>query len=460
MSLLARAVLLWSRPTLSQAQALRDAAPEERRIAARQLGDAEAGEAEVAVEALMGALGDPSEEVRAAAIESLGGLTESAYRVKGADPPWGRAVLRMLRESLRDERPAVRAASAGGLRAIYGAAASRRALPPETDRAMEALLITFDDAASEVRVQSGEALAQMAPLVTSGPPRELVTALESDSESTRILAARALGGFTHEVDPLASSLFRAFRRGDGQTRSECGSSLARLSLSAAAVPVFVEGLGDPDRETRFQAAVILSKLGRNATRAVPSLIPVLSAPFDPTWIPRNNLHESYYDPACKAAEALGEIAPGTSQAQAATSALLAILDSPEDWRRRSAIQALAKFRPPTSSTIEILMAAYRRSGGSGDGPALAWTLGHIAPDTDRAGEVVQLLGEALDSDSNWLRSTSATALARFGPEASGTIPRLRTLLIDPDANVRAAAASALRAIEASGAIDRPLTPSG
>ena len=85
----------------------------------------------------------------------------------------------------------------------------------------------------------------------------------------------------------------------------------------------------------------------------------------------------------------------------------------------------------------------------------ASALGRIAPDTPHADQAVAALIEFLGVDhpvfaKRWVLQSAINALAKFGPKASGAIPRLLELQLGDDEEVRKAATTALASIQPAG----------
>jgi HEAT repeat protein len=66
--------------------------------------------------------------------------------------------------------------------------------------------------------------------------------------------------------------------------------------------------------------------------------------------------------------------------------------------------------------------------------------------TGEAERVVPALAETLRDDNPYVRHDSATALAKFGPEARAAASRLTAALKDKDPSVRRAAEAALKKV--------------
>jgi HEAT repeat protein len=85
---------------------------------------------------------------------------------------------------------------------------------------------------------------------------------------------------------------------------------------------------------------------------------------------------------------------------------------------------------------------------SGAAAEAAKELGELHREPDLA---VPALIQSLQSDDNYLREWSATALGKFGSQAKPAVTALTKALNDSDARVRRQAAAALKRINAAAA---------
>jgi hypothetical protein len=197
--------------------------------------------------------------------------------------------------------------------------------------------------------------------------------------------------------------------------------------------------------TGLIAAAVLGEVGADAGASIPALVGMLSEPPGAEMKSRKRRPDPMrWDPACRAALALGEIAPATPRAGEAAEALISVLRGPApDARRAMAAEGLSRFGPEiTGPALPLLLAVLNETAGK-DGhpaPSICLALGRTAPGTPRAGEAVAALSAALHSGWGDTRSAAAKALAEFGPQARSALPRLRALgQTDPDPGAQAAA---------------------
>jgi hypothetical protein len=177
-------------------------------------------------------------------------------------------------------------------------------------------------------------------------------------------------------------------------------ALTRLKdVSPAAVPALTRRLDDDEPFIRFEAAILLGRIGPPAEAAGGKLLKLLSAPNG-----RGGLE-------IQAAQSLVRIRPEAKDSAAVHEVLLRNLKDVE-WN----VQLEA-----------------------------AWALGNLGPSAEFA---VPALTESL-RDAEWnVREASAQALGRVGPSARAAVPALEKARGDEVAQVRTAAAEALKNIRA------------
>ena len=161
----------------------------------------------------------------------------------------------------------------------------------------------------------------------------------------------------------------------------------------AEVNAYIQQLGDPNIQVRFDAAETLGRFGPEASAAIPALI--------------ETLQDSNHYVRTRAAYTLGEIGP---EASAAIPTLLQMLQDPDP-----------------------------RHGGNILGTA-AWALIQIGPEASIA---IPAFTEALADPDAGVRVRAAQALAAIGPEAIAAAPALEVLLQDSYPRVRIYSADAL-----------------
>ncbi len=368
---------------------------------------------------LVGLLGDPRAEVRAAAANSLGIIATSS--VGG---------------SRRGRRPSPKEAS------------------PTLDVETAAGILTglLEDADVAVRLAAIGAMGAIAPKANGEPPRPLFAALEKGSVEDRAAAAMALAGYRNGLDSSIPILLRNVERDGLPVHKAYISALGRIrppAVSAAVVPVLIAALGSRDRDVRLQVVSMLSRLAPDARPAIPGLIAILNEPTESDRrVPDRSPYPTFTGPAHSAAQALSQIARGTESAGPVMAALVEVVKSGHRQRRGSAATALGDFGPAAVAAIPALTAFLKEAAASEaptrDGVAAARALGRIAPSTPAASDVVAALTDALRSKTGLTREAAIQALAPFGSKAASAIPLIRELKEkDPETSVRAAAADTL-----------------
>ncbi|MDR3634940.1 MAG: HEAT repeat domain-containing protein [Isosphaeraceae bacterium] len=450
-----RVVLDSVTPVRKWARDVRYSATEQRREAARRLGSLTAEEIKTAVPALLDAIGDEDEQVAVTAVQSLGSAGQAALR--GRDTGSTQVAIEALTAALKDGRAAVRTAAAKGMRTVV----EGDTLETEAAGALTtALSGAMNDPSDAVRSMSAAALGSIGAHYTIDPPQALVEALDGDtSHGVRRASAQSLGRFRKGRDRVTLALLRALSVDEPGTRAACDSALDALRFdkgkprSAAIVPALIEALGSRERRARYHAAAILGEIGPEAAVGIPSLIRMLQEPVNSD---RDGLRSdpASWDPSGQAALALGRVAPGTRRAHEVIGALTEVIRAPGLGRRRAmAAEALAEFdRKQLEPAVPVLLAVLTETVGIAGPPApsVCMALGRAAPGTPQAGEAVSALTAVLDSDWEYTRRNAAKALAGFGRQAGGALPRLRVAAVEGGRPfVRDAAAAAVAAIEAA-----------
>jgi HEAT repeat protein len=256
--------------------------------------------------------------------------------------------------------------------------------------------------------------------------RRLAGFLKSDDPKQRVAAAQALV----ELDPdpeISRPIIRKVM--DGASAEVLHAAMdAVASLGEKALPRMIDALEAP--EVRARAAAIIGRMGPKAKRAVPALVDALADPDPET---RNEV-----------LFALASIGPG---AEGAVSAVANNALSDTDMNvRYAACYALGSIGPAAKSA----KAALRGNLASPDeflAMASAWALARIDPGcTETAPKSVPLLCSALEQPDAMTRLHAAESLGLLGPLAKDAAGALKKALQDANADVRDAAAKALKAI--------------
>ncbi|MDG3002685.1 HEAT repeat domain-containing protein [Paludisphaera mucosa] len=430
---------------------------EQRREAAAELARPTGPEVPAVVPALIAAVRDADEKVAILAAESLAQAGRTAIRV--GDPDSTRQASAGLVAALNDAREVVRMQAALGLAAFD--AGSIRGV--DAAACTEALAEALGDRSEAVRLSAAKALGG----VGTGAVglRALTAALKVDpSRGVREEAAQSLGRYATGCDEATVALLAGLEDDDLRVRNACQSGLHAIigdkkPRSAAIVPELTAALGGREPLVRAHAATVLGEIGAEAAASIPALLELLKEGGEPGSMTMTDQFWMHWNPAGRAASALGRIAPSTPRAGEAAAALIAVLrDDPLDYKRARAAEGLAEFGPSfTEPALPILLAALNESipnpGPDSPAPFYCIALGRIALGGPRAGDAVAALSAALDSQDSETRLEAARALAGFGPASGPALPRLRELVKGEaeGGGVGIAARSAVRRIEAASA---------
>ncbi len=226
------------------------------------------------------------------------------------------------------------------------------------------------------------------------------------------------------------------------------------AITPAVAPAIIAALHVPDRSARVTLVALVGRLELDPRATVPALIAVLREPVDSDVKAggRGDTDGSDSEPPQAAARALGEVAPGTPQADETMAALLEVVRSGPAQRRASAAGGLGAFGPAAGSAVPALIDLLKDAGWAREptvaGNAAARALGKIAPGTSAADEALAALIAALRSPGMSTRAGAVYALSAFGPKAAAAVPAIRELEEkDPDPRVRREATAALKKIK-------------
>ena len=418
-----------------QRQLLHLAAPEteDRRRAVEALGEIGPVSPEV-VPALLNALGDTAEDVRAATAKALGSIG-----------PVSPEVVPALLNALGDAAEDVRAATAKALGEIG----------PAVTEAVPKLLAALDDAEMDVRWAAAQALGNIGPAAAEAVPRLLVALSASQSES-RTWAATALAGIGPSVPGVMPALISALGDAEMDVRAVTAEAIGNIGPAAVeAVPALITALGDAEAYVRGGAAAAFGRIGPAATEAVPALLATLGdadagvrrataealgnigpAAAKAVLTLSTALRDNEWTVRLATAETLGRIGPA---AAGAVPALITALNAPELYIRAATAETLGRIGPAAAEAVPALITALG-DADRGVRAVAAKALGEIGP---AAAEAVPALMATLGDAEEVVRAAAATALGRIGPAAAEAVPALITALGDADRGVRGGAAMAL-----------------
>jgi HEAT repeat protein len=450
---------IWqSAPVYQMAKAVRSGSIVDRTEAIGSLGNVSKEDVVVAIPILINLLGDEDERIQIQAALALGtsGLSATAAGPEGLQQL--QLASRALVQALQDARPGVRMAAISALASLarvnQGKVVSTQMYDPVW--VMGALLKILDDPSDTLRLKACETISVVcrsqraagSRALEGPPPSRLVKAFQDDASiEVRGAAAAALGFFRLGDGEEIRGLVDGLRSDSDKLRGGCQSALWTLVPRTEAIPYFLTLLKDKDEYIRSTSINVLGRLRAEAQEAVPALIAVTKEPYGPVFVWPDDV--AWREPAFRAAQALGMIAPGTPKADEAIAALEVMLGSKVESRREVAAWQLESFRPVPVSTLKALVTVATRPDADTDAfPYAIRSVAKLAPGSSESGRVVSALIEILDSKAKVRRASAALALAEFGKAAAPALERLRELEAnDPDGIVRQNAAVALKVIE-------------
>lgn len=248
--------------------------------------------------------------------------------------------------------------------------------------------------------------------------------LDADAD-VRLAAAEALGHL--KADPaLLEVLARELGRGDVPLRRAIVKTLRGLGPAAAAtIPAVAAVLDHADPDLRADAAQALGGLGGGSEAAVRALSGALR---DVAWRVR-----------ARAVRALAE-----NGGVLAETALISALRDSDMWVRLEVIRAVAEL---PSRDPQVVVPVFEGALQDAE-PLVRW---EAVRALERVGEPgVPVLMKALHNDEDGTRWSAAGSLGRMGTRAANALPALRAMAAsDPNSTVRAAAAGAVRQLEAA-----------
>ena len=197
--------------------------------------------------ALIKLLSGPHTQIRVHAAYALGRTGRS-----------DEARLALIR-ALKDENEGVRANAAQGLGNIECDACD----------AIPALINATKDIESPVRKNALIALEKIGP--EHGVLRAITEALVDDSVEVRITAVRSLGSFGRGAKSAVGDVINCLGDTDASMRMYCAHTLGRIGAEPEVVQALIGALLDPDPRVRSNACQALANIGPPAKDAVPYL---------------------------------------------------------------------------------------------------------------------------------------------------------------------------------------------
>jgi HEAT repeat protein/tetratricopeptide (TPR) repeat protein len=382
------------------------------------MGDA----AKPAIPAVVETLGDSDAKVRYRAVIVLGNLwsgIENGPEIEAAVP----SLVKLLKDN--DEYTRRRALHA--LRMIGPAA--RAAIPTLNEISRDRNNPLHIDAFSAINVIERPATDDVSALAALLKGQDAKVRGQA-AERLYTISMRAVllsGSFKGEA--AIPPLIEALKDPESKVRYHSLSALVNLMYNATppdlgvVIPTVTELLKDADRGTRWQAALLLGKIGPRSRAAVPLLTQTLSDDYDAA--------------RSSAAYALGEIGPDS---KVAVPALLKLLKDPDANVRESAATALAKVEPGSARVVVAALSEDLKHEKPEFWGRAARALGNFASE---AKPTVPLLADKLKTENYFWRHEVVRTLEKIGPGAREAVPALRSVLNDRVDYIRVAAAVAL-----------------
>jgi len=366
--------------------------------------------AKPAITPLTGLLNDESAETRREALIALGRIGPDAAPVVDA-----------IAKRLEDSDPTVRTAAAFVLGEIGPAAASAVAALKKQETGASPLMAAAS-AWAVARIEPGNKAAQDEAI------KLLSEALKNENPRVQGFAFRGLV----QLEPGPEQLVPVLTQILSDSKSPLVNDALYVlgSLGEAAGPAIATALARP--ESRGRTAAMVAALGPKAKAAIPGLTAAL--------------RDDNPDVRREVLFALAAMGPEAASAQIP---VVEALDDPEVRVRSVAAYTLGRIGPAAKNAIPVL----RKNVESSDSVvrvASAWALAHIAThDAQVVREVVPVLIQGLQAESEAVRRGSADALGLIGKPAREAESALKAATQDPDETVRKAA---LHALEKIGAI--------
>lgn len=237
---------------------------------------------DVAIPALISALGDPSGEIRAAAATALVTVIQGVGGA-GSDPAYVADAMGGLLARTRDPDPVARAAA---VQALWMIALLWQGAPHliDLDAIATAQARAADDPELEVRLAGVRGLGVVGKKIADDPPPRLLAAMEDESPRVRDAAGLGLHTFHRGIIHLLPALLRSLEAAPPDHRSTYIDLLEQVGPSGRgypeenethradeAVTALIPALSSRDAEVRQLAAKILGRFGSAATAALPRL---------------------------------------------------------------------------------------------------------------------------------------------------------------------------------------------
>ena len=331
--------------------------------------------------------------------------------------PAARTAVPAMAELLKDEWEPTR----------YDAARALGKIGPDAKTAVPVLIASVKrDRKYQFREDVIASLREIGPTAI---PSLMEALKDKEDDFVRGTAAEALGWIGPEADAAVPALGAILKEAEGRLRVTVALALWRISKDERAVPALVVALDHKDDVVRWEAAEALAKVGPPARDAVPALCKALKEGDEflredaATALGRigpdakaatDDLAKTLKDKETRVRVAAAVALWHISRRQAAIPALVKILQSPMEWERDRAVNALAEIGPEAKAALPALDAALNDEDEFVVSRA-AETLGSIGPDARPA---APKLIQALKDNRMYVSESAAEALKKIDPEAA------------------------------------------
>ena len=469
---------------------------DERKLALRRLDPSGASEMDAALSAADRAMKDTDAQIRMeAAVAQTRFATSPPPKPGTADVDRARRIARRLNEAFRDDPDVgVRASAATGLSTIFTAlvkAGIRPAeLPADDPLKPEGLVVAFDAGLQkdqESRVPLITSIGRLGKVSMPAPPGVL-SVLDEPTHFVRGQALLALSHFSGGVDRAIPVLLRDVVTNTDRFPPDYASIAAAMRPSPAVVPALLEALKSTNGIVRETASTLLSHVDPAPRTAAPAVIAVVNEQLSARQAtgevedvpdrepPAGNGAVTPNAGIRREQPAAGLVSPDLAVTLArvappgeAVPLLLQLLKRKDPASWSAAADGLAEIGPAAHEAVPVLLGIMKEvvagegRNASGYGARTARALGRIAPLSPEAKassqDLIGVLGAALKLRPPSIRSSAARALGNFGPMAAPALPGLQELLQAREADVRDAADSAIKKIDAKASPAQAVKPS-
>jgi HEAT repeat protein len=249
---------------------------------------------EPAIAALVRALNDQDPQVKDASARSLGSLVRRLRIPAGSDVTAEPQLVRKITEhattalaqSLSDSAECVRVGSAVGIGML-----STQPNSAPSGGGMRSAIMVGDVTANTPSWKPPRELAEGLKngkekwsritaqayygYIDYDPPLQLVAALTDESPAVRLQAVRSLGNYPLKLDSAIPTLLSMLEKEDAEARSISEEILRKAWPTAVVIPNLATALKSDDAHVRAMAALLLGRIGPEATSAVPTLVAIL-----------------------------------------------------------------------------------------------------------------------------------------------------------------------------------------